>query len=186
VRESLTRKKYRRTTITRNGPFGRGERHVTDAGKPRLEAVSPRVPVRDIEQALTFYRDRLGIDLGWKWGTPVTHANVCRDSISLDLISFSAGKRGLAMAYIQVSGVDAYDSELSTRGVRLAVLGDRAYGMRDFEVVDPDGNRLAFGEPTRTTLWRSRAFAFLAHIVIYITNKIQYFQQHLIGAYHLR
>jgi catechol 2,3-dioxygenase-like lactoylglutathione lyase family enzyme len=126
--------------------------HVTrsDAAKPRFEAVTPRIPVQDVEEALTFYRNQLGFDLGWKWGAPVTHANVCRDSISLDLIAVPAARRGTAMAYIQVSGVDAYYSELRARGVRLSELGDREYGMRDFEVVDPDGNRLAFGEPTET------------------------------------
>jgi len=51
------------------------------------------------------------------------------------------------MAYIQVSGVDAYYSELKARGVNLGDLGTREYGMRDFEVIDPNGNRLAFGEP---------------------------------------
>ena len=120
----------------------------SDAGKSRFEAVTPRVPVDNVEEALTFYRDRLGFDLGWKWGAPVTHANVCRDSISLDLISVPIGKRGTAMAYIQVSGVDVYYSELRARGVSLSDLSDRDYGMRDFEIVDPSGNRLAFGEPT--------------------------------------
>ena len=116
--------------------------------KPRFEAVTPRVPVHSVEEALTFYRNQLGFDLGWTWGVPVTHANVCRDSISLDLISAPAEKRGTAMAYIQVKGVDAYYAELRARGVNLSDLGDRQYGMRDFEVVDPNGNRLAFGEPT--------------------------------------
>jgi catechol 2,3-dioxygenase-like lactoylglutathione lyase family enzyme len=118
------------------------------AAKPRFEAVTPRVPVRSVEEALTFYRDQLGFDLGWQWGVPVTHANVCRDSISLDLISAPAARSGTAMAYIQVSGVDAYYAELHARGVSLGDLGNRDYGMRDFEVVDPHGNRLAFGEPT--------------------------------------
>ena len=114
--------------------------------KPRLEAVTPRVPVRDVELALTFCRDKLGFDLGWTWGTPITHVHVCRDAISLDLIC-SHPKRGTAMAYIQVSGIDAYYSELRARGVSLGDLGERHYGMRDFEVVDSDSNRLAFGEP---------------------------------------
>jgi catechol 2,3-dioxygenase-like lactoylglutathione lyase family enzyme len=118
------------------------------SSKPRFEAVTPRVPVGSVEEALTFYRDQLGFDLGWKWGAPITHANVCRDSISLDLISAPAGRGGTAMAYIQVRGVDAYYSELKGRGVGLGDLADRDYGMRDFEVVDPNGNRLAFGEPT--------------------------------------
>jgi hypothetical protein len=44
--------------------------------------------------------------------------------------------------------VDAYFSELKGRNVDVSGAGDRSYGMRYFEVVDPDGNRLAFGEPT--------------------------------------
>jgi uncharacterized glyoxalase superfamily protein PhnB len=52
------------------------------------------------------------------------------------------------MAYIQIRGVDAYFAELKGRNVELSELADRSYGMRDFEVVDPFGNRLAFGEPT--------------------------------------
>jgi catechol 2,3-dioxygenase-like lactoylglutathione lyase family enzyme len=113
----------------------------------RLEAITPRIPVADAGLALEFYQHRLGFELGWKWGEPVSHANVCRDSISLDLIVVPAGKRGTAMAYVQVSGVDAYYAELRARGVPLGDVGDRPYGMRDFEVVDPDGNRIAFGQP---------------------------------------
>jgi len=115
---------------------------------PRFEAVTPRLPVADVEKALSFYIDQLGFELGWKWGDPITHGNVCRDSISLDLISIPQGRRGTAMVYIQLSGVDAYFSELKARSLDLSAPEDRPYGMRDFEVVDPDGNRLAFGEPT--------------------------------------
>ena len=114
--------------------------------KPRFEAVTPRLPTNDVQEALKFYCEQLGFDLGWKWGDPVTHVNVCRDSISLDLIA--SPPTGAALAYIQLTGVDEYFSELKQRNVALSELGDRPYGMRDFEVVDPSGNRLAFGEPT--------------------------------------
>jgi catechol 2,3-dioxygenase-like lactoylglutathione lyase family enzyme len=103
----------------------------SDATKPRFEAVTLRIPVQDIEAALTFYRNQLGFDLGWTWGTPVTHANVCRDSISFDLRAAPAARRGTAMAYIQVNRVDAHYSEPRARGVSLNDLGDREYGMRD-------------------------------------------------------
>ena len=115
--------------------------------KPQFEAVTPRLPVTDVERALGFYTDQLGFQLGWKWGNPLTHVNVCRGSISLDLISAPEGRRGTAMAYIQVSGVDEYFSELKRKNLSVSAPQDRPYGMRDFEVVDPDGNRLAFGEP---------------------------------------
>ena len=114
--------------------------------RPTFQAITPRVPVESIEDALAFYRDQLGFDLGWTWGTPPTHANVCRDSISIDLVVAPTGNAGTAMAYVQVQGIDAYYAEVTTRGTLVGGLGDRPYGMRDFEVIDPDGNRLAFGE----------------------------------------
>lgn len=113
----------------------------------RFKAVTPRLPVEDVEKSLEFYIDQLGFQLGWKWGEPATHANVCRDAISLDLIAMPVERQGTAMAYIELSGVDAYFSELKERNVESSDIGDRPYGMRDFEVVDPSGNRLAFGEP---------------------------------------
>jgi catechol 2,3-dioxygenase-like lactoylglutathione lyase family enzyme len=117
------------------------------ATKPKFEAVTPRLPVSDMNEALTFYCEQLGFQIGWQWGNPVTHTNVCRDIISLDLVVSPPGRRGPAMVYIQLSGVDAYFAELLERTVSVGELENRAYGMRDFEVVDPAGNRLAFGEP---------------------------------------
>ena len=119
----------------------------SNATKLRFEAVTPRLPVSDIDQALAFYCDQLGFQLGWKWGSPVTHASVCRDSISLDLVAGPAGRHGPAMLYIQLSGVDEYFAELQGRSVEAGEPADRPYGMRDFELIDPDGNRLAFGQP---------------------------------------
>lgn len=119
---------------------------ISGAAIPRFESVTPRLPVHSIEDLLPFYLEQLGFQLGWKWGTPLSHANVCRDAVSLDLIAVPVAQ-GTAMAYIQIKGVDVYYKELRTRYVNVGGLGDRPYGMRDFEVVDPAGNRLAFGEP---------------------------------------
>lgn len=119
----------------------------TPVDKARLEAITPRIPVGDIDAALAFYLDKMGFSLGWQWGTPRTHANVCRDAISLDLIRVPAGKQGTAMAYVGVANIDSYYAELKQRGIEASAIGNRDYGMRDFEVIDPDGNRLAFGEP---------------------------------------
>jgi uncharacterized glyoxalase superfamily protein PhnB len=115
---------------------------------PEFEAITPRLPVPDVEEALAFYIGQLGFALGWKWGTPVTHANACRDAVSVDLVATRDGRTGTARVDIQVRGVDAYFAELKERNVELTELADRPYGMRDFELVDPFGNRLAFGEPT--------------------------------------
>jgi hypothetical protein len=95
---------------------------------PKFEAITARLPVSDVEKALTFYIDLLGFSLGWKWGDPLTHANVCRDSIALDMIATSPGRRGPALAYIRLSSVDAYFAELTARGVEKGELADRPTG----------------------------------------------------------
>jgi hypothetical protein len=66
-------------------------------------------------------------------------------SISLALDSRRAGT---GEAYIEVGGIDDYHEELVTRGVPLGDLADRPYGMRDFAVIDPSGNRILFGQAT--------------------------------------
>ena len=46
----------------------------------KFEAVTPRIPVTDVEKALEFYIAQLGFRLGWNWGKPLTHANVWRNN----------------------------------------------------------------------------------------------------------
>lgn len=121
--------------------------HMTDTTVPVFHAVTPRLPVANVEELLAFYVGSLGFRLGWTWGEPATHANVCRNEVSLDLISVPKGREGTAMAYVEMSGVDAYHAELAGRNVAITAVQNRAYGMRDFEVVDPCGNRIAFGQP---------------------------------------
>ncbi len=114
--------------------------------KPVLESISPFFGVADMTAAVEFYTQSLGFDLGWKWGGPPTLANVCRDRISISL-SAKPSERTVGDIYVQMSGVDGYFTELESRGVKVGALADRDYGMRDFLVVDPWGNRLVFGEP---------------------------------------
>ena len=121
-------------------------KELADAA-PKFEDKSPVFPVADVTAALAFYRDRLGFDLGWIWGDPPTHANVCRGVIDISL-ALEPSKAGSGEAYVSLRGVDAYHAELRARGVAVGELDNRAYGMRDFDLLDVDGNRLVFGEET--------------------------------------
>ena len=113
----------------------------------RFESVSPVFHVSDVTTALAFYCDGLGFNVAWKWGQPATHASVCRGNVSISL-TLDPRKVGTGDAYIEVSGIDSYHEELATRGVPLGDLADRPYGMRDFAVIDPNGNRIVFGQAT--------------------------------------
>ena len=67
---------------------------------------------------------------------------------ALHLAASKLAKRpaGQGALSIFVDDVDALYAELVGRGARIIVpAADRAYGMRDFSVLDPDGNVLVFG-----------------------------------------
>ena len=52
-------------------------------------------------------------------------------------------------AYIHVAGLDDLQSEFEAAGARISRhIEETVYGMREFDVTDPDGNVICFGEDT--------------------------------------
>jgi catechol 2,3-dioxygenase-like lactoylglutathione lyase family enzyme len=113
--------------------------------EPKFKDISPVIPVSDVASALAFYCEALGFKLGWTWGDPPTHASVGRGRIDM-MLALNPARAGNGDAYVGLDGVDAYFAELQSRKLVLGDLADRPYGMRDFSVRDPNGNRLVFGE----------------------------------------
>lgn len=76
---------------------------------------------------------------------------MCRDRVELNLSRSPSGIGPVrSKVYVQMAGVEAFYRELTGRREIAVPLADRAYGMRDFRLVDPAGNELSFGEPTRS------------------------------------
>ena len=104
--------------------------------------------VSDVEAGLAYYRDVLGFQVTFEYGSPLSYACLCRDEVALHLLAASATKRlpGQGGLCVFVRDVDRLYIELSSRGARLINQPeDRDYGMRDFDVVDADGNQVTFG-----------------------------------------
>jgi len=114
----------------------------------KLQSISPIFVVEDLPRALGFYQDVLGFDIAWSWGAPVDIAAVCRDEVEVTLAQRTDERpHGPARVYLRVSGIDAYYASIEAAGAEIRVpIGDRAYGLRDFRVVDPSGNELDVGE----------------------------------------
>lgn len=124
-----------------------------------LSAISPLFVVSDLQQALAFYRERLGFE--------VTHqapaddpffAIVVRDGVQLMLKVVAEDVSALPNrsrhpharwdAYVHVPGPDALAAEFRDRGVTFSSpLADTGDGLRGFELTDHDGYLLFFGRP---------------------------------------
>jgi catechol 2,3-dioxygenase-like lactoylglutathione lyase family enzyme len=112
-----------------------------------LIAAVPVLNVADLPRSLAFYRDQLGFAQEFVFGA---YAGVARGGMVLHL---DAGDHAFSArptcCRFHLRGVDELYAEVEPRG---AVKPDerletRPHGMRQFSVLDPDGNRVTFAEP---------------------------------------
>ncbi|MGX1324770.1 catechol 2,3-dioxygenase-like lactoylglutathione lyase family enzyme [Bradyrhizobium sp. USDA 377] len=118
---------------------------------PMMAGAATVFVVSDIAASLAYYRDVLGFEVTFEYGQPPSYACLCRDEVGLHLLAASRTKRlpGHGGLCIFVRDVDKLYAEVSARGARLLNHPeDRDYGMRDFDVLDGDGNQLTFGMGT--------------------------------------
>lgn len=114
--------------------------------------LAPVFVVRDIHASVAWYRDVLGFEVAFVYGEPAFYAGVCRGDATIHMQAASRATRqpGQSAANVFTADVDAFYAEISGRGATsLSPPDDRPYGMRDFDILDPDGNSLCFGTESR-------------------------------------
>jgi len=107
--------------------------------------IMPELPVNDIPAAVAYYRDVLGFTINY-----AQHdiGVMDRDDVRVLLIARTAKHSGIGSAYVYVSDADSLHAELIVKDAN--VLGkpvSRPWGLREFSILDLEGNRLTFGQP---------------------------------------
>lgn len=118
---------------------------------PKMAGAATVFVVSDIARSIAHYRDVLGFAVTFEYGAPTFYACLCRDEVALHLLAAHQTKRlpGNGAICVFVDDVDGIHAELAARGANvLKPPQDYDYGMRDFDVLDPDGNQLTFGMGT--------------------------------------
>ena len=120
-------------------------------------AVSPELAVADPAVTADFLQSALGFPQARTWGEPPAYLIAARDEARLHFRRAAApaeirsnALREVWDAYIWCDGLDALAGEFQRRGVPLE-RGPQTmiYGMREFDVLDPDGHVLCFGSPAQ-------------------------------------
>lgn len=110
-----------------------------------LEKIMPELPCDDVSAAVAHYRDILGFTINY-----AQHdiGVMDRDEARILLIARTARHRGIGSCYVYVRDADALHAELLAKGARVQTEPvSRPWGLREFEVLDPEGNRITFGQP---------------------------------------
>ena len=114
-----------------------------------MQRAMPVLQVSDVALSTAFY-ERLGFESHGIWGDPPAFCIIQRGDVTLALDQSQEGPVPLNQwwaAYVYVEDAEALYREFADLGVAATGLNRPAhYGCIDFDVVDPDGHRIAFGQ----------------------------------------
>jgi uncharacterized glyoxalase superfamily protein PhnB len=118
-----------------------------------ITGIVPILFVRDVERAAYYYRDRLGFEVEFLYGTPPFYGAVRRGRARLHLrfvehpnfAELASREESLILASIEVSNVKTLFAEFQARSIEFPqTLERQIWGGTDFHVRDPDGNVISF------------------------------------------
>lgn len=115
----------------------------------RLTRSTPVLRSDDYQRAHRFYTTVLNFECVEEGGDPPRFGIFRRDQAFLFINAWNGAppsKVGGWDAYIHVDGLDAFYRDVLERGADAKAPRVTAYGMREIEIMDPDGNVLCFGE----------------------------------------
>jgi uncharacterized glyoxalase superfamily protein PhnB len=109
-----------------------------------LRQIMPELPLNDVAAGVKHYRDVLGFTVNY-----AQHdiAVMDRDNVRLLLIARTPAHTGIGSAYVYVRDADALYAEFLENGADVqSEPVSQPWGLREFSVLDSDGNRLTFGQ----------------------------------------
>ena len=122
-----------------------------------FKAVRPMLLADDLQATMAFYVDVLGFQVLGTMEDPPEWCALGRDDIELMFVWYPPhdhapgeehdhpGPSLTGVLYVDVENIDALFASVSSKTERFEPLVDQPYGMREFDVIDPNGYRLRFG-----------------------------------------
>ena len=115
----------------------------------KMQRVIPMLPVRHMPTSVEFYA-KLGFAVEkrndeWRWAMLVL--DECR-LMGDESINQPPDAPRTSVIYLYPDDIFAYHRDLRRRGVDAPSISHPFYGMSEFRIEDPDGNRLWIGQRT--------------------------------------
>src|SRR5215207_3949493 len=113
----------------------------------RMDRLVPMLPVRSMPASVEFYR-KLGFGVERRnddWGWAMLRFDECRLMVDQSINLHPHSPRP-SVLYLYPDDVAAYHQHVRGQGVAVPDLDVTFYGLTEFRLDDPDGNRLWIGQ----------------------------------------
>ena len=116
----------------------------------KMNRLIPMLPVKSMPASVDFY-ERLGFSVekrrdDWRWA--MLCFGECRLMVD-ESINLHPGAPRLSVLYLYPDDIIEYHQQLRRNGIATPDLEVSFYGMTEFRIDDPDGNRLWIGQDVR-------------------------------------
>jgi catechol 2,3-dioxygenase-like lactoylglutathione lyase family enzyme len=113
----------------------------------KLDSLIPMLPVANLAASIAFY-EKLGFTVedrndGWRWAMLANGG--CRLMLDQSINADPAAPRN-GVLYLYPDDIDEFHRQARANGLALPDLAQTFYGMTEFRLDDPDGNRLWIGQ----------------------------------------
>lgn len=120
-------------------------RSHTKRPMPQCHKIMPGLPMNDVPAGVAWYRDVLGFSVNYQQDDIGV---IDRDKARILLIARTEKHTGIGSCYVYINDADALYTEFCAKGVQIEKEPvSRPWGLREFEVIDPEGNSITFGQP---------------------------------------
>ena len=118
----------------------------------KMTRLIPMLPVRSMPASVAFYQ-KLGFSIetrndGWRWA--MLCFGECRLMVD-ESINVDPGVPRTSVLYLYPDDISEYHQQVRKDGLAVPDLEVSFYGMTEFRMDDPDGNRLWIGQNTSET-----------------------------------
>lgn len=113
----------------------------------KMNRIVPMLPVRSIADSVEFY-GKLGFQVEQRndsWGWAMLVCGECRIMVDRSINTQPSAPRQTVL-YLYPEDIDSYHRQVREAGLAIADLDTTFYGMTEFRLDDPDGNRLWIGQ----------------------------------------
>ncbi|HEX7755326.1 MAG TPA: VOC family protein [Niabella sp.] len=107
--------------------------------------VQPTLQVSNIPEAIDFYTQKLGFTPGFTWGAEPRFAGISLGDKQVFLSLTGEPHTGSTVSFVVEDADELFTFHQANKITITEPIADREYGIRDYAILDPYGNRLVFG-----------------------------------------
>ncbi len=116
----------------------------------KMNRLTPMLPVKSMPASVDFY-SKLGFSVEqrkdeWRWA--MLSSGECRLMVD-ESINADTGSPRASVLYLYPDDISEFHKQVRDNGLVVPDLEVTFYGMTEFRIDDPDGNRLWIGQETR-------------------------------------